>query len=285
MYNVAKHSPIIIDGKDKKAEVAGHLQEIQQLRDGCRVNEQTVSPSTAIPKHIKYYNTLLVLEKRMSFGKSGKGIFSKAKNVEVLFKWTDAYRPTKIEQSYDIKLEKFSILYNLGALMSLHAVKLTEQGEDGLKQACKLFRESAGVFQFLASEDASGFPYNLDIQKDSCKFLATLMLAQGQVCFFDMAQRKKTSAGLVAKLALGSAKFFDQTDSIISMSPALQQWLAKASYHFSDHCKFQSKMLKAAANYYESQRVAKCMFVSCVLMFCELLLLFCKKLKENSGIF
>ena len=176
-------------GKDKEKQKMGVIQEIQQYRDSCNVDDQSVSPVSAIPKHEKYLAFVCMLEKRFSWGKSGRGVFSKASKVEVWFKWVDSYRHTKIEQSMDIKLEKFAIMFNLGALMSLHAVKLSEQDEDGLKSACKLFRESGGVFEYIsqnAGNDAIAFVQNMDIQKDSCKFLSQLMLAQAQACFAEM---------------------------------------------------------------------------------------------------
>ena len=205
-------------GKDKEKERMGDIQEIQQYRDSCNVDDQTVSPVSAIQKHEKYLAYVMLLEKRFSWGKSGRGVFSKASKVEVWFKWVDSYRHTKIEQSMDIKLEKFSILFNLGALMSLHAVKLSEQDEDGLKAACKLFRESGGVFQYLSNDfgsDAVQFVSNMDIQKDSCKFLASLMLAQAQACFAEMAEKKKMKPKLISSLAIGTAEYFQEVMSIL----------------------------------------------------------------------
>lgn len=176
-------------GKGKEKDVKGALEEIQQYRDNCNVDDQSVSPSKTIPQYERYLAYILMLEKRFSWGKSGKGVFSKASKVEVWFKWADSYRHTKIEQSMDIKLERFSIIFNLAALKSLHAVKLSEQDEEGLKEACKLFKESAGVFAYLAEDggnDAIQFVQSLDIQTDSAKFLSSLMLAQAQACFAEM---------------------------------------------------------------------------------------------------
>ena len=176
-------------GKDKEKAKMGSIQEIQQYRDACNVNEQSVSPSNAIQKYQTYLAYVIMLEKRFKFGKSGRGVFSKASKVEIWFKWVDSFRHTKIEQSMDIKLEKYAIMFNLGALMSLHAVKLSEEDDDGLKSACKLFRESGGVFEYIAQNAASDtvkFVQNMDIQKDSCKFLSMLMLSQAQACFAEM---------------------------------------------------------------------------------------------------
>ena len=176
-------------GKDKEKEKMGTIREIQQYRDSCNVDDQSVTPVQAIPNHEKYLAYILILEKRFSFGKSGRGVFSKASKVEVTFKWADSYRHTKIESSNDIKLEKFAIIFNLGALMSNQAVKLSEQDEEGLKAACKLFREAGGVFEWLsqnASSESIKFVQNLDIQKDSCRFLSALMCAQAQACFTEM---------------------------------------------------------------------------------------------------
>lgn len=176
-------------GKQKSKDANPHLLEIQQCRKSCMVDENSVSPPLAIEKHRKYLAYLSILEKRFAWGKSGKGMFKKAKKVEVVFKWVDSFRRTKIEQTNDIKCEKYAILFNLGCLLGLHAVKLSEQDEDGLKQACKLFRESAGVFEHISTEGGSeviAFVQNYDMQKETCKFISVLMLAQAQACFVDI---------------------------------------------------------------------------------------------------
>ena len=176
-------------GKEKVNKLKQELMEIQQLRNHCIVSDQSVAPSIAIPQHEEYYNMLCILEKRFQFGKSGRGMFTKAKAVEILFQWGDSYRHVKIEKSMDLKLEKRSILFNIASLMSLNAVKLTEQDEEGLKNACKLFKQSAGVFDFLSSKesgDSQGIIQNMDIHTDSAKFLSAVMLAQAQACFVDM---------------------------------------------------------------------------------------------------
>eukprot|EP01083_Nonionella_stella_P024477 67551_1 len=247
-------------GKDKEKEQLGTLKEIQQYRESCNVTDQSVSPVTAIPNHEKYLAYILLLEKRFSWGKSGRGVFSKASKVEVWFKWVDSYRHTKIEQSMDIKLEKFSVLFNLGALMSLHAVRLSEQDEDGLKAACKLFRESGGVFEYLAqnfASDAIKFVQNIDIQKDSCRFLTALMLAQAQACFVEMAIRKRMKGKLVSALAIGTADFYTECVSVVDMAPAFKSWVEKGQYNFRAHCQSQKQYYTAVAHFYESQRVAK----------------------------
>eukprot|EP01083_Nonionella_stella_P216726 778715_1 len=238
----------------------GTIQEIQQYRNSCNVNDQSVSPVSAIPKHEKYLSFICILEKRFSWGKSGRGVFSKASKVEVWFKWVDSYRHTKIEQSMDIKLEKFAITFNLGALLSLHAVKYSEQDEDGLKSACKLFRESGGVFKYLsetAASDSVQFVQNMDIQKDSCRFLSALMLAQAQACFAEMAIRKKMKPKLICALAVGTAEFFQECVNLIDMTAALKSWIEKGQYNFRSHCQSQGQYYTAIAHYYESIRVSK----------------------------
>eukprot|EP00484_Ammonia_sp_Unknown_P001069 CAMPEP_0197022860 /NCGR_PEP_ID=MMETSP1384-20130603/3661_1 /TAXON_ID=29189 /ORGANISM="Ammonia sp." /LENGTH=893 /DNA_ID=CAMNT_0042450971 /DNA_START=21 /DNA_END=2702 /DNA_ORIENTATION=+ len=246
-------------GKDKEKEKMGAIQEIQQYRDSCNVDESSVSPVAAIAKMETYLAYVCILQKRFSFGKSGRGVFSKASKVEVSFKWVDSYRHTKIEQSMDIGLEKCAIMFNLGALMSLHAVKLSEQDEEGLKAACKLFRESAGVFEYMAqnsSNDTIQFVQNMDIQKDSCKLLANLMLAQAQACFAEMAIRKKMKAKLISTLAIGTSELFQQCVGSIDMTAALKSWIEKGEYNFRAHCLHQQEYYTAIAHYYESQRVA-----------------------------
>lgn len=175
-------------GKQKVKEMQSYLLDLQSLRNGCIIDDKTVSPSIAIPKHEKYLSMLNKLETKFNFGKSGRGLFTKAKAVEITFQWGDSFRHAKIEKSTDINLEKRSILFNLGALKSLYAVKLSEQEEEGLKKAFQYFKESAGVFEFLASKagDASGIIQNMDVHPDAAKFLSSLMLAQAQSCFVDM---------------------------------------------------------------------------------------------------
>ncbi|ETO16409.1 hydroxyproline-rich glycoprotein family protein, partial [Reticulomyxa filosa] len=105
------------------------------------------------------------------------------------------------------------------------------------------FRDAAGAFKHLAGQDESiGLACTLDIQKDSANMLATLMLAQAQACFFEMvnqsnldtnflfATKKKTSPGLLSKLAMGTAQLFEKTYQMVTVNEGLKNWLSKGTY-------------------------------------------------------
>ncbi|ETO07173.1 programmed cell death protein 6-interacting protein, partial [Reticulomyxa filosa] len=110
---------VSVYGKAKIEELGTKLKEINQLRKDCMVEEKTANPTVDIPKLLQYYNVMCVLEKRFPFGKTSTGWFSKVQSVMIEFRWCDAFNSKKISTNYSIKLDKVSILYNLGALMRL----------------------------------------------------------------------------------------------------------------------------------------------------------------------
>jgi hypothetical protein len=150
----------------------------------------------------------------------------KVAQVALTTTWFDAFRHSNRVQAVDVEFERLSVLFNCAALYSRQAtqIKTAPAGpsSDGssalqsasLKEACRLFQLSAGIFSYMASlpeitSGVVGAGMSLDLQADGLSMLAALMLAQAQACFFEAATNT-ASPKLVAKLAMGCSALFQE---------------------------------------------------------------------------
>ena len=101
------------------------------------------------------------------------------------FPWYDAFRPAKRTSQANVHLEKAAVMFNVGAALSQQALQVERGTAEGIKQACQLFQEAAGVFGALRDGEAAKVdaPRPVDLSPECCAMLEKLMLAQAQVLF------------------------------------------------------------------------------------------------------
>ncbi|ETO29730.1 hypothetical protein RFI_07390, partial [Reticulomyxa filosa] len=79
----------------------------------------------------------------------------------------------------------------------------------------------------------------------------------------EKALRKKASAGLLSRLAMGTALLFEKAHQMITVNDELRTWLSKSVYSYEDHMSFQTKLFKATAEYWQSQVAVQSKVLGC----------------------
>ena len=234
-------------------------------------NDQTIQ------LYLAYYANLLALQQHFPFGNtppaagSGLGLgalnpfaVSKQSTVKVCFTWYDSFRHTSKVSDYDISFELNSVLFDTAALYSRRATAIkgqaSAQDDTPIKEACRLFQLSAGLFEHLARSAATTASAGLsvDLSSDGLSFLNRLMLAQAAACFFEKSTYT-ASPKLVAKLAQGVSELFGDCRRLAGggRMKALASGSGSGSssggsdvYAWESHCFYQQLCYNAAAHYW-----------------------------------
>lgn len=244
-------------GKEKFEAAEPWLFEICKARKKV-LSAHRLDPQEAIILLKQYYKDFEVLSSKIKFTepekKQKKGWFSDKKpSCSVRFIWCDAYFNQAKAASYFPGLEKGAVLFNIAAFYSSAALQ-TDESAQGLKDAVKYFRISAGTFTHLSqSSEVMDSSFTQDLSRESCEFLAILMIAQAQATYFQMAATRNMSAGLIAKLGQGAAFLFMKAFQTLSRANNLSAWMRKSKYDFAAHARYQELCFKAAAQFWQAQ--------------------------------
>eukprot|EP00882_Tetradesmus_deserticola_P007422 GHRQ01007820.1.p1 GENE.GHRQ01007820.1~~GHRQ01007820.1.p1 ORF type:complete len:451 (+),score=222.51 GHRQ01007820.1:112-1464(+) len=202
---------------DREAEDAvDDLVAIQTLRNEL-VATQAGSQLTAKDSYIKYFKCLTSIETRFPISHE-KG------NVRINFPWTDAFRHSKKTSQPNIHFEKAAVLFNVAAVLSQQALQVDRATADGLKEACKLFQEAAGMFGHLKENEASKIdnPRPVDLSPECLGMMEKLMMAQAQECVYHKAKMDKKSPGTLARLAKQAGNMYSEVSAVFN-EPAVVQ--------------------------------------------------------------
>ncbi|XP_041773972.1 programmed cell death 6-interacting protein [Anopheles merus] len=155
----------------------------------------------------RYYDQLSALESKIP-----------VQELQVPFKWKDAFDKGSIFGGRisltltSIAYERTCVLFNLAALQSAVASSQSTDTDEGLKQAAKLFQQSASIFTFLktlALATIQGEP-TPDLSQDSLTALGNLMLAQAQEMFVIKAIKDSMKDLVVAKLCAQCEELYSE---------------------------------------------------------------------------
>ena len=108
---------------------------------------------------LQYYAHLCALQQHFPFGNtpppsSMLGLRAvKVPTVRCQFTWFDSFRHTQRVSDYDVSFELHSVLFDTAALYSRRATstkgQATAADDSPIKEACRLFQMSAGLFDHL----------------------------------------------------------------------------------------------------------------------------------------
>lgn len=219
-YIAANYTP------EEHQQSAKAIADVQALRKRMVQSVTDQSHSATLAAFTSYYKVLACVTARFPFqSASGSStaplapaaaaskestlskIFSKQKvtQVSLTTTWFDAFRHSNRVSDIDLAFEKYSVVFNIASLLSRQATQIksaasppgsayalpaTTASGDNLKEACRLFQTSSGLFDHLArtSEIVGGTLGNgmsLDLNPEALSMLSVLMLAQAQACFFE----------------------------------------------------------------------------------------------------
>jgi programmed cell death 6-interacting protein len=174
--------------------------------------------------------------------------------IKLPFFWNDAFVHGKRCQLNLIYYEMAAILWNLGAFESMRGAKVDRSTDEGVRLAGKHFQQAAGYFDYLKDNLLSYLQANTlqCLTADCLNMVKLLMLAQGQLCFYEKAVRDKKrdamKTGIVAKLASQSSTFYQNT-ATASRTGSLGGILDISWFAITE---FQAKCFKGASEYWQA---------------------------------
>jgi len=147
--------------------------------------------------------------------------------------------------------ERANVLWNIvGVLTHLGAAE-KRSTEDSIRAAAKYFQTASGVLAMLKSvlEAHPSAAANSDLSLDSLSFVANLISAQSQECYYDLALKGgKIPPDAISKLVFQAGAFYQKAHS-------LAEGALKDSYiprKWTSYCKLKYYILTALAYYHLS---------------------------------
>lgn len=177
--------------------------------------------------------------------------------MKINLTWNDAFGLTLKASSHTFYMDLACCLWNLAAFESLMGARLDRTNEEGLKAANKHFQQAAGYLEYIRQQVLPHLP-NLGsfpcMSEDGLNMVKNLMLAQGQLCYYEKAVKDKKrdpaamKASIIAKLAKQTSAFY-HTTSISCKVGVLGSMLDISWFAVTD---FQSKIFQGAAEYWQA---------------------------------
>ena len=130
--------------------------------------------------------------------------FGSSEQLRINFVWRDAFQKVVRMGEADMRYESAAVLFNLAAETSRAGIKQPRQEDEGLKLACNLFQQAAGILDLLISHTASAAwasRSTVDLSPPALRTIHTLMLAQAQRCFYERAVLDAKSPKILSRIA------------------------------------------------------------------------------------
>ncbi|KAL9225780.1 hypothetical protein vseg_001667 [Gypsophila vaccaria] len=136
-----------------------------------------------------------------------------------------------------------SLRYELGMVLFLYGLSLRElafEVIEDLQRSASLLKKTAGVFNYLSTEVLPSLQHILPPEKppevttDVSSAMSLLCLAEAQAVTIKMAEKKKMSAALLAKLHYGVSQFLDEASIFL---PAGSREISAKFKEFINSCR------------------------------------------------
>ena len=234
------------------------IAALNELRAGaCAPDSKTQDPAEQEKqrqKLLQYYAQVVSMQAKFPISPSDT-------TAKISFAWKDAFKPSKEVAQYSLAYERAAVLFNVGALYTLHGLNAEASGGAYAKNAAKLFMQAAGVYSHLRNvvvPRMSGAS-TTDLSQEGLQMIIDLMQAQAQALYYSKcvetpaarltkgSERKKSA--LCAKLAQRAMQMYEQAAKNLE-APALQNVINKA---WNEHLTYQRRVFTAIAQYKQSE--------------------------------
>ncbi|KAJ9593455.1 hypothetical protein L9F63_014984 [Diploptera punctata] len=199
---------------DKPQDYSEAINEFSKLRTNAvwRVFEKYESSLEIV---YSYYDQLCALEGKIP-----------AHEVQIPFKWKDAFDKGSIFAVSSIAYEKVCVLFNVAALQSAVAAAQSIDSDDGLKLAAKLFQQAAGIFTHLKGVVMLAIQQEPtpDLNPDTLGALSALMLAQAQEIFVQKAIHDRMKDAIIAKLSAQCEELYAEVSKLFQKELVRPLW-------------------------------------------------------------
>ncbi|CAK7892616.1 pH-response regulator protein palA/Rim20p [[Candida] anglica] len=164
------------------------------------------------------------------------------------FLWYDTlgYRLMGPYELKSLFVERINIVYQIGAIHSLLALKESRFTDEGLKKACSLFQTAAGSFNYILNNEEK-YPEHhntlpSDLQQNTIKALQLIMEAQAQETVWQKAVSGDLKGSVIAKLAIKTSELYEQAETQSKLSQSITlEWV--------NHLGIKKCHFKAAAHF------------------------------------
>lgn len=246
--DLQKHLGELIDktSLQSAAVFQDDLETVQRLRDSILDSDLS---EQSLKDHVAYYYTLSLLSHNFP-------------RDQIKFTWFQTLSTNSISSSqYSFNWDRYNVLYNIAALLSLMAIDLNPLGNSGnLTLQCKYFQISAVILNYLITQNnnvsrsqdedlSSSKAFICDLA--SLKALQNMMMAQAMECYWKKAIADGMKDKIIAKMSSQVVTFYDQTIHYSEKSILIRaDWIQ----HFQDKkIYFQSSTLYRMATDYHSK--------------------------------
>jgi hypothetical protein len=208
--------------------------------------------SQALKDSYEYHATLLAFERQ------GFPSDISSKNEErngINLTWKGAFAKAQQEVHYSLIWDRACTMWNIASLECTVAASSDLSTKEGCKAAIAKCQSAASCLTLLKDLiDATGSidTYEtVDLSQPMISFWETLLLAQGQVCIYKLANLGDTvrQHSVLAYLAKGAAVLYN-TALQQAQDPRLQSEVPKPSQKWAAHVKIQSMIHSAKAEFH-----------------------------------
>ena len=153
-----------------KAQAEAHKEQFRRVDElrrqvaaaaEARLEERTAADARAL--YVRYYKLLCSMEQRFEVAE-----------LRLTFPWRDAFQSGMRQGEADLRFERAAVLFNVASAVTFEAASQNRRSAEGIRRACKLFQEAAGVLHAVAAlvgEAAWGASASVDLAP---RTLATL---------------------------------------------------------------------------------------------------------------
>lgn len=173
--------------------------------------------------------------------------------VKIPFVWTDLFVAGRQISHYSWAYDRACALFNVAALESQLACSITRDSTTAIEQATKHFCQAAGVLDFIKRDAGSRILGTLpfDLTPQGLTMLTNLQLAQGQVCFYELASQKGMKNEVLARIAGQAADLYRNAYNAFTEA----QWAEfDKAFPWSSYLKFNFITFDAASFWQMSQK-------------------------------
>ena len=128
------------------------LTSLNQLRTSALTPDTTSQDPAEQEKQrqklYQYYAQICSMQSKFPISASSS-------DVKMSFKWKDAFKPSKSLTQHSLAYERAAMLFNIGAVYTLHGLNADTSNGGYTKNAAKLFMYAAGVYTHLRNNVAT----------------------------------------------------------------------------------------------------------------------------------
>jgi programmed cell death 6-interacting protein len=237
--------------QEEAAKHSDAVHAFQELRNRCADvsagNEGARAALTAYSVHLAH------AEAKFPVSEAG---------VKIPFSWSDTLLPASsgTVSQFSWTYERACVLFNLAAVESVMAVQVDRKDAPSMEAACALFSSAASALTHVRDAYAvllvGAVP--LDLTAGGLDMLITLMLAQAQAIYYEIARAKDMRPETISKLAAGTADLYRTAAAALPNEDARirnPRDAVEDYYPWITHCAQWAMVFDAAAFFQQSVKV------------------------------